>query len=645
MADKQVIAASLTLENEQASKSVKSFKAELKEATNELLNIRTKFGELSPEALAAAKRVAELKDNIKDAAEVTNLFDPGAKFQVLGNVVRTVAGGFSALTGTMALLGIESEDTAKTLAKVQAALALSEGLNTIVDAAKDFERLGAVIKSTTIFQKANEAATKAAAFTQRLFGGAVDQTSTSFKVLKGAIAATGIGLLLVGIGELISLMSEWTSATEKQIEAQNQLKESTTKLADAGLKAEQDFISRQEKLDIARAKARGATEEEIFKIQQTWQQTRINSQKRHHEEIYKVDEVAGQDSLRQIKNFETDKEIQRLNFETERRKKAEEEEKKRLEKAKQAQEKILAEEKAAREKFIQERQSNEQQAQSQIQKLRLENELALIKDEDERRKQRIIKETEFERERLANLNLSAQTRLELLRQINANEVIELDKLEQERKEKSAQHDKDRLQAGLDRTLAAMKSFAEERKKDAEEQQAIDRAVFDNKAALADATAGVLSGLSELFGRQTAAGKVAALAQIAINTAVGFVQGLRIAQQSAAAAGPGAAFVFPVFYATQIAAVLAAASRAKAVLSSGNSGGTASTASAPSVSQQAPLTPAPQTVNTTIDQQSVNDIGNAAAGGVNSIRAFVVESDSAAAAQRAARLAGAAVLGG
>ena len=76
----------------------------------------------------------------------------------------------------------------------------------------------------------------------------------------------------------------------------------------------------------------------------------------------------------------------------------------------------------------------------------------------------------------------------------------------------------------------------------------------------------------LFEEGTAAAKAAALADIAIGTGVGFIQALDIAQKSAKATGPGAAFAFPIFYATQIAAVLSAASRAKAILATTKGGG-------------------------------------------------------------------------
>ena len=79
-------------------------------------------------------------------------------------------------------------------------------------------------------------------------------------------------------------------------------------------------------------------------------------------------------------------------------------------------------------------------------------------------------------------------------------------------------------------------------------------------------ASVFSGLAGLAKKGSDEFKALALADIAANTAIGFVQALNIAQKSAAATGPAAAFAFPIFYASQIAAVLGAASQAKSVLS-------------------------------------------------------------------------------
>lgn len=92
------------------------------------------------------------------------------------------------------------------------------------------------------------------------------------------------------------------------------------------------------------------------------------------------------------------------------------------------------------------------------------------------------------------------------------------------------------------------------------------AEINARQQIINATSDSLGSLSSLFGEATAASKGFALAQIAFDVATGYTQGLAIAQQTAKAAGPGAAFAFPIFYAQQIAAVLAAAGKAKDVLS-------------------------------------------------------------------------------
>lgn len=130
---------------------------------------------------------------------------------------------------------------------------------------------------------------------------------------------------------------------------------------------------------------------------------------------------------------------------------------------------------------------------------------------------------------------------------------------------------------------------------------------------------VLGQISQLFGQSTAAGKVAALAEVAVQTGVGFARALQIAQQTAIAKGPGSAYAFPIFYASQIAAVLGAANRARSIINSGSTsgsgGGVALTPSTP------PITPRQeQVITTSLSQSSINALGNTA------IRAYVVETD-------------------
>jgi hypothetical protein len=138
----------LELDANDGINSMKELKKQIKDAQLEVIQMQEKFGETSKEAINAAKRVNELKDRIKDANEVVDLFDPGKKFQAATNAINGLVGGFTALTGAMGLLGVESENVQKQILKVQSALALSQGLSTIADSAKDFKRLGDTIVNT-----------------------------------------------------------------------------------------------------------------------------------------------------------------------------------------------------------------------------------------------------------------------------------------------------------------------------------------------------------------------------------------------------------------------------------------------------------------------------------------------------------------
>ena len=251
----------LTVDTSGAATSVGSLKKQLREAQNEVNTLAEKFGATSKEAIAAAKRAAELKDAIGDAKALTEAFNPDAKFKALTASLSGVAGGFGAIQGAMALFGAESDNVQKTLLKIQSAMAISQGLQAVGESIDSFKQLGAVIQNSTTLQKANNAATAAAAAVQRLFTGAVNETAVGFKVLKGAIAATGIGLILVALGAIVSYWDDITASINGVSSAQKQL----------NVDAEKNLESQEKKLtsldnQTNQMKLQGKSEKEILQI-------------------------------------------------------------------------------------------------------------------------------------------------------------------------------------------------------------------------------------------------------------------------------------------------------------------------------------------------------------------------------------------
>lgn len=193
-----------TTENKKSEESFKSFKSQLKEANAELQKTIQIHGETSKEAIAAAKAVAELKDQMGFAKDLADNFNPDQKFKALGAATQIAATSMQGVTAGMALFGDQSEDTEKALLKVQSAMAFSDAISGLSNLGDQWQLLKTTIQSSSIATKANTAATGAAAIVQNLFTGSVNTTSKGFKTLKLAIAGTGIGLLVVGLALVIT---------------------------------------------------------------------------------------------------------------------------------------------------------------------------------------------------------------------------------------------------------------------------------------------------------------------------------------------------------------------------------------------------------------------------------------------------------
>jgi len=230
MATNTEVGVKITVDGSQAQSSVGSIKKQLREATQDLIAMREKFGETSAEAVAAAKRVAGLKDEIGDAKALTEAFNPDAKFKAFGAALQGVAGGFAALQGAQALFGSESKELEKTLVKVQGALALSQGLNSILEAQDSFKNLKTV---------------------------AVD----AFKGIQKAIGSTGIGLLLVALGTLYAYWDDIKAAVSGVNEEQEKLNKATKDNLEAQ-KKKLDAIGAQDNI----LKLQGKSEKEILQI-------------------------------------------------------------------------------------------------------------------------------------------------------------------------------------------------------------------------------------------------------------------------------------------------------------------------------------------------------------------------------------------
>lgn len=228
--------------------SVGSLKSQLRQAQADVAILSEKFGVTSVEAANAAKRAAELKDRIADAKNLTDAFNPDAKFRALTSSLAGVAGGFAALQGAQTLFGNQSKEVEQTLLKVQAAMALSQGLQTIGESVDSFKQLAAVAKSYTIVQKLVTAG-------QWLWNAAIMANPI------GALVAGIVALIAAGVA-LVNYFKESSAAAARNtaaVDANKKALESQSKT----LERNSSELQKKQANELAMAKASGASAESI----------------------------------------------------------------------------------------------------------------------------------------------------------------------------------------------------------------------------------------------------------------------------------------------------------------------------------------------------------------------------------------------
>lgn len=230
-----------------ATKAAESFRTQLKNSREELTRLFVDGKATTSQIYAAAKGAGNLKDNIGDAQQaISVLASDTFKLDAALQGVQVGAAGFQIIQGFAALAGGESEELQKTLVKLNAVMAITQGLQQIRNALQ---------KQTALSMGLNIAAQKAYALV-------VGESTGGLRAFRLALAATGLGIFVIVLGEIVKNWDSLsksifgaTKKTEDYADAQERLKqieEDRQKLQDAELKY---------------LKAKGASEKEILSTQ------------------------------------------------------------------------------------------------------------------------------------------------------------------------------------------------------------------------------------------------------------------------------------------------------------------------------------------------------------------------------------------
>ena len=556
----------------------------IQDIENELNELNQEIKEVGVGSAAfdkAAGNIQKLESELRQTQSTVEGFTLDKKLETADGAIKVVAGSVTALTGGLGLLGIENENFEKLTAQATNAIAFGMGIK---DLSEGFGKLAKNLNVAGIAQKAYNLVQRA--FNAILNANPIGLTILAITTLTGLV----IGLkdkfeavnkvfqffkgLVTAVGEALGLAA---TAEEKAAQAAKEASEQRIKDIDNELK-------------IRKAAGEDTVELEREKQKLLTSITEEGSQERK-------DAMADEEAFEAAQLKKKQDAIDAA---------ADEAKRKRDELKAEADAKAIADKEVADQKAADKKQEDEDK-----EKARLEGIQAVV-DEFEAKQRDLEVESELER-------------LEL---------------EQERKLAELGTTVEDLEAKKAIEVFYATLTAEELERIRLQDLADDKAILEAKKIaqmnFVSAVGGVINALGGLAAEGTAAAKTAALADIVINTGLGFAQGLDIAQKGAKATGPAAPFAFPIFYATQIAAVIGAISKAKNILSQVKGGGAGGGAiTAPNVAQ----TPSISSANLDIGVSPETQVAGTA------VQAYVVSGDITSSQEAEAKLSTRRAIGG
>lgn len=240
-----------------------SLRQQLKNLTEQIAELKLRGEDNTEQFRQMVIEAGNIQDSIADAsAEIRNFASDTRTFDNVLGSMQALAGGFAAAQGTVALFGSENEDLQKTLLKVNAAMAITQGLQSISNA---LEKEGALsLLATNIQLRVKNA--------QKIIENGLESQSVivrgaatvAQKLLNAAMAANPIGLVVVALTGLITGLAAFARSSA---EARRQTASLNAEL-EAGAKAFEgriEFIKQLGESSIASLENEGAVASRLAK--------------------------------------------------------------------------------------------------------------------------------------------------------------------------------------------------------------------------------------------------------------------------------------------------------------------------------------------------------------------------------------------
>jgi len=291
----------LTVDTGNSTKDVEKLNHALEGTQDELIPLTTLMGDMEDKLMLMAHAGDTTSDEFQRLAQevagmrqTIRLTDEGIEAmsftmsQKLGGALGGVASGFEAFQGVMGAFGANTEEVEKALLKVQSAMAIAQGVQGVREAIPVFKALKTDILSSALAQNVLTGA-------QKLYNLVVGKSTGAMKALKLAIAASGVGALVMILMEAVGALDLFSSSTEdaeaEQKKLEKQLEETNKQIESQKNQTNNlsAILESRTKQDIANAKLRGASEKELLQIEKDADKDRLRileSQEKQAQKLY-----------------------------------------------------------------------------------------------------------------------------------------------------------------------------------------------------------------------------------------------------------------------------------------------------------------------------------------------------------------------
>ncbi len=227
-----------------------------KRTVAQLQNLALKVQALGPEfedmANKIVKSAGQIKDKVGDvSAQIQYFSSDTRRIDAVVGAAQGVAGAFGIAEGAAALFGSKNEELQKTIAKVQGAIALMNGIQAVQN----------------VLQQESAAMTGLNAAAQQVLAIKTYASASAMNALKVAMLATGIGIAIVLIAQFGSAMSDAADKSKLLGESIKKANKEAEDAAKAGFDSQKSYADKRLGELGKELQAQGKSNDQILKAQ------------------------------------------------------------------------------------------------------------------------------------------------------------------------------------------------------------------------------------------------------------------------------------------------------------------------------------------------------------------------------------------